>query len=345
MSLTDLVRRGATRGPQRIVLHGVEGIGKTTFAASAPSPIFVGTEDGFGDLDVARLPAPQTWPDLMSYVEQLTRDPHDFRTVVIDTLDHLERLLWRYLCSKGKGCDSIEDYGGGFGKGYTAAAEEFGRLANALDRLRDRRRMHVIALAHSHIKTFKNPDGTDYDRYELRMQKHAAALWREWPDVLLFANYDVKVATSEWREDKKLLGKGKAADDGRRRVYTSRGAAYDAKNRYSLPEEIDLSWNAFAKVMKFDAIEASLMAAPKAAAPAAGKAEDGDARFLSALAKLGAPVDGERGLDAYLASIGQPSALVLDGPARIALYNGLKADGSEALAAYRAWSATEVAAK
>jgi hypothetical protein len=340
MSLNDLIRRGATRGPQRIVLHGPEGVGKTTFAAGAPSPVFVGTEDGFGDLDVARLPAPQDWPGLLDYIAMLTNDPHDFRTVVIDTLDHLERLVWEHVRTEYKK-PTIEEVGGGFGKGYTYAAEEFGRLASALDRLRERRRMHVVALAHSHIKTFKNPDGTDYDRYELRMQKLAAALWKEWPDVLLFATWDVKVATAEWRQDKALLAKGKAADDGRRRLYTTRAASHDAKNRYSLPEELDLSWGAFARAMKFDEIEGRLRAGGTNGArtnPPAS-AEDQDAAFRSHMAKIGAPLDGDTGLDAWRASKGEEPALKLDREGRTALYKALKAEGSELLASYREWAA------
>ena len=303
MALNDMVRRGAVRGAQRIVLHGPEGIGKTTFAAGAPGPIFMGTEDGFGYLDVARLPSPRTWPELLGYVEQLTKEPHDFRTVVIDTLDHLERLVWEYVRSEYRK-KTIEEVGGGFGKGYTYAAEEFGRLADALDTLRDRRKMHVIALTHSHVKTFNNPDGTNYDRYELRMQKLAAALWKEWPDVLLFANWDVKVATSEWREDKALLAKGKAADAGKRRIYTTRAPSHDAKNRWTLPEELDLSWGAFAKAMKFDEIEGRLTK------PAPGKSEakptaKADSKpepafdFAAAAAELGYRPEA---IDAYLIS-------------------------------------------
>jgi hypothetical protein len=250
MSLANLVQRGPSRQPLRIVLYGVEGIGKSTFAADAPAPIFIGPEDGFGDLEVPRLPAVRRWEDVTNYVELLTNDQHDFRTVVLDTLDHMERLLQDYVCQQEE-VASIEKIP--YGKGFTFMADEWGRFVASLDVLRGKRSMHILALAHAVVKPFKNPEGADYDRYILRMNEKAAALWKEWCDVLLFANYDVTVLQDDKtaKKEKAVLQKGKARSSTARRViHTTRSAAFDAKNRYDLPDKLELDFAEFADAVK-----------------------------------------------------------------------------------------------
>ncbi len=252
MSLANLIQRGPSRQPLRIVLYGVEGIGKSTFAADAPSPIFIGPEDGFGDLEVARLPAVKSWTDVTRYIAMLTNEPHDFRTAVLDTLDHMERLLQDHICSQ-EDVASLEKIP--YGKGYAYMADEWGRMVASLDVLRAKRSMHILGLAHAVVKPFKNPEGADYDRYILRMNEKAAALWKEWCDVLLFANYDVAVAADPNKkkdnEEKKLFNKGKArASVARRVIHTTRSAAFDAKNRYDLPDKLDLDFAAFGEAVK-----------------------------------------------------------------------------------------------
>jgi hypothetical protein len=250
MSLANLVQRGPSRQPLRIVLYGVEGIGKSTFAADAPAPIFIGPEDGFGDLEVPRLPAVRRWEDVTNYVELLTNDQHDFRTIVLDTLDHMERLLQDYVCQQEE-VPSIEKIP--YGKGFSYMADEWGRFVASLDVLRGKRSMHVLALAHAVVKPFKNPEGPDYDRYILRMNEKAAALWKEWCDVLLFANYDVTVLQDDKtaKKEKAVLQKGKARSSTARRViHTTRSAAFDAKNRYDLPDKLELDFAEFADAVK-----------------------------------------------------------------------------------------------
>ena len=56
LSIASL-RRHNGRKPPRILIHGVAGVGKTTFAAGAPAPVFICTEDGLGTLDATQFPA------------------------------------------------------------------------------------------------------------------------------------------------------------------------------------------------------------------------------------------------------------------------------------------------
>ena len=229
--------------PDRILLVGTEGVGKTTFAADAPNPIFVCAEDGLPPVlgSVPRFPEPTGISDVLEAVRVLIREEHDYRTLAIDTLDWLEPLIWRELCVRNgwldaHGTPDIEKPG--YGKGYVAATEEWRKLLGALDTLRERKGMEIILLAHATIKTFQNPAGNDYSRYESKLHKGAASLVREWTDVNLFAVHEEFV-----RETK---GKAKGVSTGRRVIHTERTAAWDAKNRYALPSELPLNYADYA---------------------------------------------------------------------------------------------------
>lgn len=240
MQLNSLVK-GKRVQPVRCVLYGVEGIGKTTFGANAPAPIFLGAEDGTAQMDVTRFPTPETWQEVLDAVRVLASEEHKFETLVLDTLDWAEPMLWAHIC-KRDGFANVEAYG--YGKGHSAALDEWRVFLSALERMRRDRPMHVILVAHSWIKPFKNPEGEDFDRYELKLQSKAAGLIKEWADCVLFSNYET-FATKDART-KKVKG----VDTGARLLYTNRRAAYDAKNRYGLPESLPLSWAEFETAMK-----------------------------------------------------------------------------------------------
>jgi hypothetical protein len=237
MTLGNIVT-GRVAKPIRAMLYGVEGIGKSTFAANAPKPIFLGTEDGTSELDVARFPEPGTWTEGLDAIQELTTTDHDYKTLAIDTLDWLEPLCWKAVCIKG-GWSSIED--AGYGKGYVAALDEWRIMLARLDRLRQVKKMHVVLLAHSWIKPFKNPEGDDFDRYELKLHAKTGGLLKEWCDVVMFANYET------FTKKKSEKDRAKGVDAGARVMHSQRRAAWDAKNRYDLPETMPLDWELFAE--------------------------------------------------------------------------------------------------
>jgi hypothetical protein len=322
-ALLASVRRGATTSPLRIVLQGQEGVGKTTWAAGCPDAVFLTAEDGGGVLDYARVVIPD-WPDLLRAVRDLIADPGPFRTVVIDTIDTYEKRCWAFLCEES-GWKSIED--AGFGKGYTAAAEEMDRLRAALDELRARRGLNVILLAHVHVRPFNDPNGPAYDRYEMRLHKGTAALWSSWADAVLFACFDATVMKAGKKGRAAVLddamAKGKAVEV-RRVLYTTKEAAYDAKNRHGLPDELPLSWPAFAKAIGWDA-----HGGPKQVATDHHPSWDANrTHFFGRLTEIG--FDYEKEVKPYCAAMRRPKPSTMDTEARGKLLDWLASEKGRA---------------
>jgi len=234
------VTRGKQLGPARLLIYGVDGVGKTTFAAGAPKPIFLGAEDGTTELDVARFPTPLTWVDVLEAVRTLTVDGGGFETFVLDTIDWTEPLLLSELCRR-EGVTNREEIGGGFQKWIDAAVDEWRVLVAALERLQSAQRMNVILLAHSIKKNVKNPLGDDYERYQLKMHEKHSGLFREWVKGVYFAKHE------EYSDTDKKTKRVRGVSTGARLLFTHWTAAYDAKDRYGLPEQLPLDWIEFEK--------------------------------------------------------------------------------------------------
>lgn len=229
------IERGKRVGAHRVVIAGTDGIGKTTLAAAFPSPLILDTEDGSGHLDTARVTC-HSWEDLMNAVMSLGGDPQGFGTVVIDTVDWGEKALIEHVVRKG-GKRSIEDFG--FGKGWIIVAEQFSKLLDALDTA-IRRGLHVVLVCHTMVKRVSPPDMTDgFDRYELKLSKQVSPLVREWCDVHLFCTTKVRLVEGN-------DGRTKASGGKVRVMHSERTAAWDAKNRLGLPEEMPMTIEALA---------------------------------------------------------------------------------------------------
>ena len=237
MSLLSNITTGIKPRPHFIGLYGPGGVGKSTFAATAPHAVFLGTDDGVATMDVASFPAPKTWQDVKAAVSDLLIEKHDFETLVIDTINGLEPLVWAHICKESQ-VKSIEEVDGGFGKGYVRAEEEWVEFFKSLKRLR--MKMNVIVLGHSKIKSTEDPyENERYDRHLLKMDQRGAALLHESVDCMFFANF--KTTSSKEKGAKKA----KMSGDGRRRMFTEERPAFLAKSRFDLPFEMELSWDAF----------------------------------------------------------------------------------------------------
>jgi len=239
MNLLSQVKRGRLKKPILTLVYGPDGVGKSTFGADAPNAIFLGPEKGTASLDVARFPSPTNFKQVMHAIEELNSAEHEYQTLVIDSLDWIEPLVWDQVCNDA-GKSNIEEVGGGYGKGYVAANKVWLEMIGKLSRLQETRGMNIILIAHSQVKTFQDPQTqSGYDRYQLKLNEKAGALFREFVDSVLFANYEVFT--------KKDGGRTRAFGDGARVLFTERRPSFDAKNRLGLPFQIPLSFDEFVK--------------------------------------------------------------------------------------------------
>jgi len=233
------VRKANAMRPPRIVIHGTGGIGKSTFAASAPKPIFLPTEDGLGTLDVPAFPLLTSYTEVREALQSLLDEDHDYETVVIDSLDWLEPLVWNFV-AQGSGVKSIEDIG--YGKGYKAAAVEIRDTLDTITKLRDERGMASVLICHTKIKTFQSPEHEPYDRYQLKLHDAASAIVHEWADAVLYGTLKTFVKSKDAGFGNTIT---RGISTGERVMYTSERPAYVAKNRYALPHELPLTWDDF----------------------------------------------------------------------------------------------------
>jgi hypothetical protein len=241
----DSVTATRKREPDKILLIGVEGIGKSTWSANAPDPIFISLESGLAELDAKAFSEPENFLEVLDQIDVLINDDHGFRTLAVDTIDALEPLIWRYVCDRDS-VDSIEKVGGGYGKGYVAALDQWRVFLDRLDQLWQKRGMEIHLLAHASINTFQNPSGPDYMRYEPAIHKKGAApLVKQWAKTVLFATYEEWVADAQKGDVIKGVATNKRVKGmatGARIIHTQRTAAWDAKNRHGLPPTLALDY-------------------------------------------------------------------------------------------------------
>jgi hypothetical protein len=229
------IKRGQDIRPPRIFIYGVEGIGKSTFAAGAPSPIFLQADDGQGSLDIARFPMVETIDQVREAIGTLYSEQHEFGTLVLDSADWLEQIVAREIEAKHDAKELA------YGKGALKQAEIWQELLGGFNALRNEKGMAIVLIGHCQIKRFDSPETEPYDRYSPKLQERSNALVREWADAVLFANYRTVVKKSEVGFNKEVA---RGITNGERLLFTTEKPAYMAKNRYAFPDQLSLSWEA-----------------------------------------------------------------------------------------------------
>jgi hypothetical protein len=229
------------RPPARVLIYGGPKVGKSTWAAGSPAPIFIRTEDGLDSLDVPAFPLASTWTAVLDAVGSLCTEEHEFRTMVLDSMDWCEPLVWQAVC-KAAGVDSIEKVGGGYGKGYTEAGTFWRQLLDGLDWLRTHKAMGVILIAHEATIKLEPPDGDAFDVAGLKLHKRAAALVTEWADVIGYAHSKRAIRKEDAGFGREHV---RAIPLGGRVLTVGQHPAYLSGNRYGLPDELPLDYPAF----------------------------------------------------------------------------------------------------
>ena len=243
MSMLSKVVGGKSIKPRRTMIYGTSGIGKSLWASQAEGALVIDIEDGCGDIDVPKVRA-DNLVEVYSILQELVMEGHntDYQTVVIDSADWLERLIWDSLCER-EGHSDISEFG--YGQGYSKACGVLDDFLKLFEVLRQAE-FGVIVVAHSEIKKFTNPTGESYDRYVPKMHSSFSSRLIEWADEVLFANY--KVFTKEIKEgfnQKRNVG----IDGGGRVLHTTEAPGWVAKNRLNLPPEMPLAYSEYQKYL------------------------------------------------------------------------------------------------
>jgi hypothetical protein len=249
------LKKGKNNKPPRILIYGEEKIGKSTFGADAPDPIFMNIEDGADYIDTTRAFGPEneflsvadvTYAHCTDLVNTLINEKHDYKTLVVDTFDALESKIIRELCAE-KNAASLSDpkvkefsYGGA----YKMVTHKIEHLLDGFDVLRNYKDMVVIIIVHSK-KVLVDDDPLDdaHLQHEFRLSSQVEGALRHWADCILLARQELYTKTIETGEPRK---KGlKQAIDGQRILCAAKSHAYTGGSRLVLPEVMPLSWNAF----------------------------------------------------------------------------------------------------
>ncbi len=245
MGMLENIQSGRENKPPRLLIYGSEGVGKSTFGASAPGAIFVQTEDGLGEINCKRFPLACTLSEVTAELTALRDESHDFQTVVIDSADWLERIIHEEVCREYD-VQSIERVPGQYGTGASIALKKMRNIISLLDEIRNKRNMIIILLAHAKIEHVEDPETMAYDRHTPRLNKNACGLIIEWADAVGFVwkKFRVQKESGKFSSERGIVAPI-GANGGERVIRFDGSPACIAKNRFGLPAEIPLSWQAF----------------------------------------------------------------------------------------------------
>ena len=234
--MLDKVETGKRDKPPRLLVWGPPGVGKSTFAAGAPDALFICGESRTDHLDISRIHV-KSWQEVIDSIKALLAKEHPYKSVVFDTVDSLESLLFEALCEE-QGVEIHEDIGGGFYKYRTYMNRKWKVFLKGIDRLTEAG-IQCILLAHAKTENFNPPDGESYERYILKMDKAGGNFLVENVDLVGYAKFKTFVTKD------KITKKGKATTSGKRSLQFKFHPAYPTKQGVPFADEIDLSWEAF----------------------------------------------------------------------------------------------------
>lgn len=226
----------------KIGIYGTPGVGKSMMATHAPNPYFLDLENGLREFDVKKTPfVLTTLAEVIDCLRWVIKQ--DYKTIVIDTVDELERMLSAkvvaaYNSDAKRPVKTVGEIP--YGKGGDVLAEEWRGFLSILDKLNAAGK-NVILVGHEQIVKFENPEDANYDYYTLNVHKKAAPILTAKLDALLFARFETLVKDKD-------EGKGKAVGTGERVIHAQQGASFIAKNRFGLPAKMKLDQTLFEKI-------------------------------------------------------------------------------------------------
>ena len=255
--MLEKYKRQVMRKPEKLVIEGETGAGKTTFACSSHTkkePVFVINADDGGEnvfhktgINLIHDCIPtgdvkenaDKWDKLMETLREIASEKSGIKRIIIDSVDKVEILAQAKTCALHK-LTHIEDMG--YGKGFAYSRGEMAKLLSGLNYLRDTQDIQPILVCHTQVRTINKPTMEPYDSFVLKLHRSLCGDIMEWADVILFVAFETivkKIDSGFNRKD------SRAIQSGKRFLYTSGSMGVDAKNRFDLPAEIPADWNEY----------------------------------------------------------------------------------------------------
>ena len=259
--MLEKYKRAVVRKPEKLVVEGEAGAGKTTFACSSHTkkePAFVINADDGGEnvfhktgINLIHDCIPtgdvkenaEKWDQLMATLREIASEKSGIKRIIIDSVDKVEILAQAKTCQLHK-LTHIEDMG--YGKGFAYSRGEMAKLLSGLNYLRDTQEIQPILVCHTQVRTINKPTMEPYDSFVLKLHRSLCGDIMEWADVILFVAFETivkKIDSGFNRKD------SRAIQSGKRFLYTSGSMGVDAKNRFDLPAEIPADWNEYQKLI------------------------------------------------------------------------------------------------
>lgn len=242
MSMLSAIEKPKDR-PPIITICGDAGAGKTRLAATFPNPIFIRAEDGMQSIPAADRPdafpvlrgpnATEIVKTLFDQLIALLREPHEYQTLVIDSVTALDEIFTAEALEKDGKAKTLATALGGYGAGVQYVSSQHHRVRKAAQLLNERRGMTVVFLAHADIETMRLPDQEDYQRWSLRLPQKSSPPYVDYADIVGFIRQISVVKGADGKRKRAI-----SSEDREIIIYS--GAAQVSKNRYGITEALDV---------------------------------------------------------------------------------------------------------
>ena len=238
----DLKTLSKPSGQRPIIatLFGEGGMGKTTLASMFPSPVFIRTEDGTASLagndNVSLFPLATSTQDVLDAIEALATQKHDHKTLVIDSITQLATMVEAEIVAADPKAKSINQAGGGYGAGYSTAAEKHRQIRDWAGSLAYEKGMNVIFIGHADTEMLDLPDMDAFARYTVRMHKKSLPNYTD--NVDLVGLIRLKTFVRGGDGDKK-----RAISTGEREIICHPQASSVTKNRFNISEPLAFTFD------------------------------------------------------------------------------------------------------
>lgn len=242
--LESLVMEQAPVLPPKVMIYGPPGIGKSTFGAAGPKPIFIQAEQGLAGIKVPCFPLAKSFDEVMDYLRCLLDEDHHYQSLVLDSASGVEALIKQKILLE-TGAKNLNVVGP-FGLGYVMLAEKWEQVVSLLDAIRIQRGMLILIIAHAEMAVAEDAEYGSFDRWAPRVYKKALANLVEWADLVGYAHRRMVLRSTD--NGKTTIATGIGPDGGDRILNVCGSPAILAKNRYGLTGELPLAWDSLFEV-------------------------------------------------------------------------------------------------